>query len=68
MTDTCPGCHGTGKITVDCPYCRSSEPFEHEDLTSSICLCCNGYGHIEDLCPICKGTGAVLEKDHILKI
>jgi len=68
LTDTCPGCHGTGKITVDCPYCRSTESFEHEDLSSEVCLCCHNEGNIEDVCPICEGAGKILEKDYQAKV
>lgn len=68
MTNTCPGCNGMGVIIVDCPHCRNTENFEHEDLASDACPCCNDKGYTEDMCPICNGTGMILEIDHILKI
>jgi RecJ-like exonuclease len=68
LNAVCPGCHGTGKVLIDCPYCRNTEQFEHEELTSGVCHCCNNNGHLEDVCPICNGTGKKLEKDHVLKV
>lgn len=51
----CVRCGGSGRIAVDCPYCRDSEPFEHENLQPGKCLGCHGSGILEEICPECEG-------------
>ncbi len=57
MSKECPACHGTGYILEDCPYCRNTDSFEFENLSSVTCKNCNGKGYHEDTCPICNGSG-----------
>ncbi len=68
MNSVCPGCQGTGKVLIDCPYCRIFEEPDNEENASRVCLNCHNKGVVEDMCPLCKGTGKVLEKDSILKV
>jgi len=53
----CSRCKGTGYVAVDCPFCRDTDSFEHEDLTRTECLVCEGSGIMEDVCPECQGKG-----------
>lgn len=54
MNNPCPTCGGKGLITIDCPYCRDCDPFEHSDLTGKTCLACSGEGFLEQVCPFCS--------------
>lgn len=56
-TQTCPHCAGSGKYLINCPYCRETDTFEHDDLTPGECIACRNSGYIEISCPFCHGTG-----------
>jgi len=52
---SCFRCGGTGYVAVNCPYCRDSDPFEHENLSARRCLGCHDSGVLEEICPECGG-------------
>lgn len=59
MTTRCFHCGGKGHVAVDCPICRGSDSFEHDNLTPGKCLGCHDSGLIEEPCPECGGRGVV---------
>jgi len=57
MSKACSTCHGTGIVTIDCPYCRNTDDFEFAQLRPGTCIACKGHGYLEYLCPTCDGAG-----------
>lgn len=55
----CSHCTGSGIYPVDCPYCRETDSFEHDNLTPGECIACHSSGCVDIACPFCNGTGYI---------
>lgn len=61
MKNHCNHCQGSGQIAINCPFCRDTDMYEHEDLASRKCHGCSGLGFVELECPSCRGAGVCRE-------